>query len=71
MCQKSAYACSPPVTARLTEWFEGQVRDKGFGNARLARNLFEASVARHASRVVEMATPTDAQLSELSPADIA
>ena len=46
-------------------------RDKGFGNARLARNLFEASVARQASRVVQIKDPTNDQLTELRPEDLA
>jgi SpoVK/Ycf46/Vps4 family AAA+-type ATPase len=32
-------------------------RDKGFGNGRAARNLFEEAVARQASRVVELDAP--------------
>jgi AAA lid domain len=41
-----------------------------FGNGRFARNLFEAAIARHASRVVDVKTPTDEQLSTLVAADI-
>ena len=33
-------------------WFAAQPRDKGFGNGRLARNLFEDAVARQATRMV-------------------
>ena len=38
-------------------WFDAEPRDKGFGNGRLARNLFEAAVARQASRVVTIDRP--------------
>ena len=47
-----------------------RARDKGFGNGRLARNLFEAAVARQASRVVAIDDPTDAELTDLTAADI-
>ena len=44
---------------------------RGFGNGRLARNLSEAAVARHATRLVEVDDPTDAQLTTLEVEDIA
>ena len=70
MAAKSAYTCSADVERRLRAWFAAQPRTKGFGNARLARNLFEAAVARQASRVVGHADPTDEQLMALTPHDI-
>ena len=45
-------------------------RTKGFGNARVARNLFEASVNRHASRVVGLTEHTDADLTSLTADDV-
>jgi len=71
MGQRSSYTCPVPVLDRVRAWFAAQPRDRGFGNARLARNLFEATVARHASRVVDLARPTDAQLTDLAPEDVA
>ena len=70
MARTSAYTCSPDVEQYLRAWFAAQPRTKGFGNARLARNLFEAAVARQASRVVGHADPTDEQLMALTPDDI-
>ena len=70
MAKKSAYACAEGVEAHLGLWFAAQPRDKGFGNARLARNLFEAAVARQASRVVSVKDPTDEQLMALTTDDI-
>ena len=55
----------------MRAWFASVPRDKGFGNGRLARNLFEDAVARQAGRVLEMTDPTDEQLSTLTAADIA
>lgn len=46
-------------------------RDQGFGNARLMRNLFEAAVAQHATRLVNEADPCDEALSALTEADVA
>ncbi len=51
-------------------WFSDQARGVGFGNGRLARNLFEQSVARHATRVTEIAEPTDHDLRTLRPEDL-
>lgn len=70
MAKKSAYSCAADVTTHLKGWFAAQPRDKGFGNARLARNLFEAAVARQASRVVDLKEPTDEQLMALTVDDI-
>lgn len=45
-------------------------RDQGFGNARLIRNIFEAAVAQHASRLVNDPDPCDDALSSLTEADV-
>ena len=45
-------------------------RGKGFGNARVVRNLFEQSVANHATRIVDTAEPSDEDLTVLVAADI-
>jgi hypothetical protein len=47
-----------------------QARDRAFGNARFVRNVFEAAVANHASRLVDVAEPTDEQLTTLIADDI-
>ena len=69
-CTKAGYRCPPPAEARLRELLDACPRDKGFGNARHARNLFEAAVARHAGRVVDIKDVTDAQLTDLEPEDL-
>ena len=70
MAKKSAYVSADGVDSQLHAWFAAQPRDKGFGNARLARNLFEAVVARQATRVVGVKDPTDEQLMALTAEDI-
>ena len=53
----------PEARAAAAGVVRGQPRDTGFGNGRLARNLFEAAVARQAVRLVQRrADPTDEQL---------
>ena len=45
-------------------------RDRTFGNARTARNLFEDAVLAHADRIAGDATPTDRELQLLEASDI-
>jgi Cdc6-like AAA superfamily ATPase len=70
MCETSHYAPTVGAIAAARAWFEAQPRGKGFGNGRLVRNLFEDAVARQASRVVVIDSPTDAQLVALERADV-
>lgn len=69
--EKAGYTADPDAEAKVKAWFDAVPRDKGFGNGRLARNLFEDAVARQASRVVDLTDPTDEQLTTLTSADIA
>ncbi len=68
--ERSRYTPDELATGKVRSFFETQPRDKGFGNARLVRNLFEAAVANHASRVVGLGQPSDEQLSTLVEQDI-
>jgi hypothetical protein len=45
-------------------------RGKGFGNGRVVRNLFEATLGAQASRVVKIEDVTNEQLCELTAADV-
>ncbi len=56
--------------AAVLGFFADQDRGHGFGNGRAARNLFEASVARHAIRMVGIDEPTDDELITLTGDDI-
>ncbi|WP_421121998.1 AAA family ATPase [Aquihabitans daechungensis] len=69
--EKAGYHPDADAEAKVRAWFASVPRDKGFGNGRLARNLFEDAVARQASRVVAIEQPTDEQLTALTAADIA
>ena len=60
-------ATTMPRSTRRARLLRAQPRDKGFGNGRLARNLFEASVGRQATRIVAMNEPTNETLSPSPP----
>jgi len=67
---KNRYRPTEAAIAKLREVLAAQSRDKGFGNARFVRNLFERAVSRQASRLVGVTNPTDDQLTTLEPADL-
>src|SRR5205814_1117273 len=64
------YSCAPPTIAKVRAWLDVQPRTEGFGNARLARNLFEAAVARQAERLAAVDSPTDEQLCTVESDDV-
>jgi SpoVK/Ycf46/Vps4 family AAA+-type ATPase len=67
----STYTCDPSAAECLRARFDAEPRTKGFGNGRLARNIFEEAVGRQASRIVALENPTDEQLTTLVADDIA
>jgi len=69
--EKAGYQADADAETKVRAWFASVPRDKGFGNGRLARNLFEDAVARQATRIVAIENPTDDQLTALTGADIA
>jgi Cdc6-like AAA superfamily ATPase len=64
------YQLDEQARAAVRIWLAAQPRDQGFGNGRVARNLFESAVANQASRLVALDHPTDGQLTTLVAADI-
>ena len=69
-CDKGGYLPTDDAIAAVRVHLDSVPRDKGFGNGRVARNLFEAAVARQASRIVEVDEPTDVDLTTLEADDI-
>jgi hypothetical protein len=55
----------------LRAMLEAEPRGRGFGNARLTRNLFESAIARQALRLADVDAPTIQQLTTLVAADLA
>ncbi|HEX2047586.1 MAG TPA: AAA family ATPase [Acidimicrobiales bacterium] len=70
MAEKSHYKPTEEAQAKVLAYVSARPRDRGFGNARMVRNLFEAAVSAHASRVVELGEVTDEALVTLEAADI-
>ena len=70
MGRKGRYHLDDGGRAAARRWFASQPRDRGFGNGRLARNLFEAAIANQASRLVGLEAPTDEQLTTLTAEDV-
>jgi phage tail protein X len=69
LCEDNSYNLDEATEARLRLALTAQPRGRGFGNGRVARNLFEAAVERQASRIVGTAEPSDADLCTLTAAD--
>ena len=75
-CEKARYHPTDAARAAVLRWFQAQPRTKGFGNGRLARNMFEASIANQATRLMagrakDAPRLTDDELLRLDEADIA
>ncbi len=68
--ERGGYHLDGAGRAKVRAWFDATPRDKGFGNGRTARNLFEEAVAAQATRLVSVASPSDAQLTTLVAEDI-
>jgi SpoVK/Ycf46/Vps4 family AAA+-type ATPase len=69
-CRQGGYDTTHEARAKVRSHLDAAPRDKGFGNGRVARNLFEEAVARQASRIVTIDDPTDDQLRTLEADDI-
>ncbi|MEE8601679.1 AAA family ATPase [Euzebya tangerina] len=54
IAEGNEYSFDDGARERLAELLDEVPRDRGFGNGRLARNVFEQAVAIHASRMVEL-----------------
>ncbi|HVM20141.1 MAG TPA: AAA family ATPase [Egibacteraceae bacterium] len=70
MAERHHYSVHDEAREALRQVLQTYDRGKGFGNARVVRNLFEQAVAEHASRVVDDPEPTDEDLTVLVAEDI-
>ena len=72
MAKKAKYRLSDDVEHWLVPYVSmlTEKRDKNFGNARWARNLFEKSVERQALRVTELGDPSAEELMTLRLSDL-
>lgn len=71
-CAKADFRLTPEAEARLAALFDilTAERDESFGNARTARNLFEATISRQANRIVSLANINEQVLQTIEVADI-
>ena len=67
---RGEYELTPAAEAKAKAWLDSVPRVRGFGNGRLARNLFETAVLRQASRLADVENPTNEQLLTLEEADL-
>jgi Holliday junction resolvasome RuvABC ATP-dependent DNA helicase subunit len=70
MGKEHHYELDASARARLRLWLARQARGPSFGNARLVRNVFEQSVTRQATRVVDLPKVSDHELVTLTAADM-
>lgn len=70
MGTKQRYVPDASAVERLRAVLAAVPHTKGFGNARLVRNLFEAAIVNQATRLVAVTDPTVDQLGSLTAADI-
>ena len=68
--EKNHYALTDDARLKLRAILAATSRDRGFGNARLIRNLFEEAVGRQAQRLASWEEPTDEQLTTLIADDM-
>jgi energy-coupling factor transporter ATP-binding protein EcfA2 len=67
---KNRYVPTSAAIDAVRAILRDQSRDKGFGNARFMRNLFERAVSNQAGRIIGIEKPTDDQLTTLEASDI-
>lgn len=67
---KTRYSLTDEARAELSAVLDRTPRTKGFGNARVARNLFESAIAHQASRLVRLGENDESALTTLELADI-
>ena len=70
--RKNQYSLTPDAERCLKTRLDSAVKhkDRNFGNARYARNIFEKSIQRQANRLSSEKNPTTKQLSEITASDI-
>jgi AAA+ superfamily predicted ATPase len=68
--EQHQYELSPDAREALTARFDTMPRDRGFGNGRAARQLFQAMTERQAYRVAELSDVSESDVMTLRPQDI-
>jgi SpoVK/Ycf46/Vps4 family AAA+-type ATPase len=71
-CKKADFVLTSAAEERLVKLFDmlTAARDETFGNARTARNLFEATISKQANRIVSLAQINEEVLRSIEAADV-
>jgi hypothetical protein len=71
-CKKADFKLAAAAEDRLVALFDAltATRDESFGNARTARNIFEATISLQANRIVSLAVIDEQVLQTIEAADI-
>ncbi|MEV0128443.1 AAA family ATPase [Dactylosporangium sp. NPDC050688] len=70
LCRTHHYALEYETRQALVKHFSGMARTETFGNARLARQVFEDMLGRQAYRLSQMPAAPDLELARLLPEDL-
>ncbi|MBR7826952.1 AAA family ATPase [Actinospica sp. MGRD01-02] len=65
-----AYELDEDTVAQLAALFGSLPRERGFGNGRTARQVFQRMTENHARRLAALADPTESDLVRLRPEDL-
>ena len=71
LARKNGYELTDDALAKVRQMIGAEPRNRGFGNARFVRNLFETAVAHQAMRLAPLSDPSNEELSTLTADDIA
>ncbi|MCR5294700.1 MAG: AAA family ATPase [Lachnospiraceae bacterium] len=71
-CDKYGYSFTPEARRKVDEIITAHEKNKGpnFANARDVRNLFEKIITNQATRIAELAEPTDEDLTTITEEDL-
>ncbi|QKW13594.1 right-handed parallel beta-helix repeat-containing protein [Verrucosispora sp. NA02020] len=70
LCSTHHYSLEYDTRLALTGWFRAMPRGESFGNARVARKVFEDMIGRQAYRLSEAGASSGVELAQLLPQDL-
>ncbi|MER7444972.1 right-handed parallel beta-helix repeat-containing protein [Micromonospora avicenniae] len=70
LCSTHHYSLEYDTRMALANLFDGMSRDANFGNARVARKVFEEMIGRQAFRLSQAGDPSGVELAQLLPQDL-
>ncbi|TCB95510.1 AAA family ATPase [Micromonospora zingiberis] len=70
LCSTHHYSLEYDTRLALAKMFDGMARDAAFGNARVARKVFEEMIGRQAYRLAQVSSSDGVELARLLPQDL-